>query len=275
MNIRKEQLDAISRAVDELFYSTKAKLLGNYFQGPKIFFEVAYTADPLETIEGLFRYTLQLMFPGAQPDQKIIETLANITGDYVDAKRLQTKNKIVMDLIGAKTTKEANRLVQEHMQEATRYIDMLVNNESKIAQAYAEREGIHRVAASVGVDDPVVCKLGIIDDRMCANCRKLWHTPENIWVPKVYRMSELAEGYNKDNKNPIPTVGSTHPRCRHSMSFVPPNYGFDLHGTITFKGLGWDEWEFQRNGIVEKSESKLVQQDNFFELCDECAHELQ
>jgi hypothetical protein len=149
---------------------------------------------------------------------------------------------------------------------------MLVNTETKIAQAYAEREGINRVAASVGVEDPVVAKLGIIDDKMCKNCRKLWHTPGNIWIPKVYKMSELQEGYNKDWKNPVPTVGPTHPNCRHGLTFIPPNFGFDQSGNITFKGLGWDEHSFQNTGEMKKTEPNSAIEDNFFDLYEDCQH---
>jgi hypothetical protein len=271
MKVRKEQLDAVSSAIDELFYSTKARLLGKFFEGPKIWFEVAYTADPLQTIEGLFRYTLQLMFPSARPDEKMIETLAHITGNYLDARRLQTKNQILTDLISAKTKKEADKAVADRISEASTYIETLVNNESRIAQAYAEREGIHQVAAGMGVDDPVVAKLGIIDDRMCKNCRKLWHTEGNIKVPKVYKMSELQEGYMKDWRNPTPTIGPTHPNCRCVLTFVPPNFGFDQAGNITFKGLGWDEWEFQNGDQVRKFEPNVASEDNFFDLHEECS----
>lgn len=47
----------------------------------------------------------------------------------------------------------------------------------------------------------------------CDNCKLLWHTEGNLRIPKVYKMSELSSGYNTDWKNPIPTVGTTHPHC--------------------------------------------------------------
>lgn len=272
MKLRQDQLHEISQAVDDLFYSTKAKLLGKFFEGPKIYFELVYDSDPLQTIEGIFRYTLQLLFPNAQPDPKTVETLAHITGNYLDARRLQTKNKILTDILAAKTKTAAAGVVKEHLDTASNYIEMLVNTETRIAQAYAEKEGIHRVAASVGVDDPVVCKLGIIDEKMCKNCRKLWHNDSNIRVPKVYKMSELQEGYNKDWKNPVPTVGPTHPNCRHVLTFVPPNFGFDKTGNITFKGLGWDEYAFQNGDKVHKNEPNLALEDNFFDLHEDCQH---
>lgn len=71
-------------------------------------------------------------------------------------------------------------------------------------------------------------------------CRKLWHDPANIFKPIPYKLSELAEGYNTDMKNPVPTIGKTQPNCRHIASFVPPNFGFDSKGNIQFINFGYD-----------------------------------
>ena len=76
--------------------------------------------------------------------------------------------------------------------------------------------------------------------------RRRKYYQENLYIPRVYKLSELKDGYNKDHKNPIPTVSCTHPHCRHTLTMVPPNYGFDMRGNITFKGFGHDEYQHQR-----------------------------
>lgn len=255
MTLTEAQRKEIEAAVDELFFTLKAKVLGRFFKGPKIFFEVVRSSSPLESIEGIYRYTYEMLNPGQKPDESQIKGLARITGNYIDAERLKTKNRILADVESSGTLKEADAVIRENIERASSYIDMLVNNEARIVQAYAERNGINQLGASLGIDDPVVAKLGVIDVRMCKNCKKLWHTPENIRVPKVYKMSELQEGYNRDHKNPTPTVGPTHPRCRHVMTFVPPNFGFDRSGQITFKGFGYDVYAEQHG--VNKAESKV------------------
>jgi predicted transcriptional regulator len=252
VKLTEAQQKEIEKAVDELFLTLKAKILGRFFEGPKIFFEVVRGTSPLESIEGIFRYTYQMLNPGEEPDQKQIRALAAITGNYIEAERMKTKAKILADVNSAKTVEEVAASVKVSMDKATEYIDMLVNNEVRIIQAYAEKHSISKLGASLGIEDPTVAKLGVIDQHMCKNCKKLWHTEDNIKVPKVYKLSELQDGYMKDHKNPTPTIGPTHPRCRHVMTFVPPNFGFSAAGQIEFKGFGYDIFAAQRG--VEKSE---------------------
>lgn len=253
MKIDEQQKGAITEAINNLFYTLKAKILGRFFKGPKIFFEVVQTSNPLESLEGLFRYTYQMLNPGKEPEETTVKTLAVITGNYIESERLRTIDRIITAVEEAENESAISEAVKTGIDKATKYIDMLVNNEARVIQAYAERAGISQVAADIGVEDPIVAKLGVIDERMCDNCRELWHSPENIKIPKVYKMSELVEGYNKDHKNPIPTIGPTHPRCRHVMTFVPPNFGFGSNGQIQFKGFGHDEYIAQHG--TQKTES--------------------
>lgn len=251
MKLTEAQRKEIEKAVDDLFLTLKAKILGRFFTGPKIFFEIVDSTSPLETVEGIFRYTYQMLNPGKEPDPKQVKQLAAITGNYIEAERMKTKAKVLQDVNSAETAEEVAEAVKVTMGKATEYIDMLVNNEARIIQAYAERHGISQLGASLGIEDPTVAKLGVIDQRMCKNCKKLWHTEENIKIPKVYKMSELQEGY-MSHKDVKPTVGPTHPRCRHVMTFVPPNFGFNSAGQIEFKGFGYDIFAVQRG--LEKSE---------------------
>ena len=253
MKLTEEQKVEIEKAVDELFFTLKAKILGRFFKGPRIFFEIVQTTSPLESIEGLFRYTYQTLNPGKEPPEEVIKKLALITGTYIEAERIKTHDRIVSGVEEAKTDQEAQTAISIGIEKATQYIDMLVNNEARVIQSYAEKAGIGELAADLGIEDPTVAKLGVIDERMCKVCRKLWHTDENIRVPKVYKLSELAEGYNKNHKNPIATIGPSHPRCRHVMSMIPPNFGFGPTGQIQFKGFGYDIWAEQHG--TEKTES--------------------
>jgi len=248
MKIKKRQKDTIIGAVDDIFFNMKARLLGRFFKGPKIYFEVVKAADPLETLEGIYRYTLHMIHgSGAEVNEDYIKDLAEITGNYIDAQRLKTQSHIFNDIASAVTAKEATEKIQESLDKAGSYIDMLVQTETRVTQAYAEKEGITQVAASLGVEDPTVCKLGVIDDKLCDNCKKLWHR-SNLRIPKLYKLSELKEGYNEDHKNPVATLGPTHPHCRHVLTFIAPNFGFSKDGSITFKAFGYDAYDAQERG---------------------------
>jgi len=248
MRIGSKQKKKILGAVDDLFFGFKARLLGRFFTGPKIYFEVVKDTDPLETLEGIYKYTLHMIHgPGAEPNEEHVEDLAEIAGNYIEAQRLKTQSHVMNDVAAAETAAEATKKIKDSLTKATSYINTLMETETRITQAYAERDGITQVAASVGVDDPTVCKLGVIDEKLCDNCKKLWHQ-KDLRVPKLYKLSELQEGYNDDWKKPVATLGPTHPHCRHVLTFVAPNFGFDSEGRIKFIALGYDAYEAQKRG---------------------------
>lgn len=248
MKLSSKQRRAILDSVEDMFETLKARLLGRFFKGPKIYFEMSRRANPIETIEGLFQYTNAMLYGAKTPvDEEHVEQLAEVTGNYIEAKKEDVSQTLLSHINDAETPEQAMAAVKDSLESATSYVDMLVANESRTAQAYAERSGITKLGASMGIEDPTVCKLGIIDDDMCENCRELWHDPTNKFVPKVYKLSELKEGYMTDHKNPYPTVGPTHPRCRHVLTFLPPNFGFTDKGHIEFKSFGHDEYEAQNS----------------------------
>lgn len=113
-------------------------------------------------------------------------------------------------------------------------------------QAIALREQFKIMAASIGVADPIVCKVGVIDDNMCKVCRLLWHQVDNIRIPKVYRLSELEDINIKSVTTPIPTILKSHSKCRHILTMVPPDFGFNAEGKIEFKEFGYDIYKCQR-----------------------------
>jgi hypothetical protein len=241
----------IAEKVDDLFFDLKASLLGRFFKGPSIFFEVAKDVDQTETLEGLYRHTIGLLF-GPQAVNADIDNemghMAEITGNYLDASRLKLLNKVLVDVQAAPSAAEAAKAVRENLDKTTSYVNMLVANEARTVQAYANKDGIGRLGASIGIEDPIVCKLGFVDHKLCKNCKELWHTSGNLHVPKVYKLSELQDGYMKVKKgeSPFPTHGPTHPNCRHTTTMVPPNFGFDSSGTIKFVSFGYDVYADQR-----------------------------
>lgn len=243
MKLSDAQRRLILDRVESLFDTTKAGLLGKFFKGPKMYFDVVRRTDPLHTIEGIYTFTLKMLYgPEAKPKQSNIKNLAEITSNYIDAQEMKVKNHIIADVQKAKTPSEAIRLVRGHFEKAGEYLDLLVANEAHITQAYASREGITKLASDIGVDDPTVVFLGVTDHKICKYCKSMYHDRANLKMPKPYKLSQVREGYFKpkewDGKTPhqVPL----HPRCRHVMSFVPPNFGFNSAGVIVFKEIGYD-----------------------------------
>lgn len=248
MKLSPKQRQTVLSRLDQMFMELKARMLGRFFRGPSIYFQVVRNVDPMDTMEGLYQHALTHTFgPAARPDEHTLESLAEITSNYIDAYKLKTANKMVIGIAQAKNSDEAIDVIKDTFHDATKYVETLIPTETKTAQAYAEREGIAQVASSLGVSDPTVAKLGVIDNKMCDVCRKLWHSDDNIRRPKLYKMSELQEGYNTDRKNPIPTIGASHPHCRHTLTLVAPGYDFNENGVIEFVGLSYDAYKARRD----------------------------
>jgi hypothetical protein len=244
MKLSSFQRSLIVDAINDVFFRLEARLLGRWFKGPTIYFSVVSEVDPGETLEGVYRYALSMLYgPAASIDEKHLKELHEIAQNYLEAERLRRVNKVLTDTAAAEDAAAAAASLQENIDKATSYINTLMVTEARNMQAYAERDGIIKLAASIGVDDPVVVKLGIVDDRLCKACRTLWHDRSNISKPRPWKMSELRDGYNKSQLDPTPTLNATHPHCRHVLSFVPPNFGFDDKGMIKFIAFGYDYYE--------------------------------
>ena len=243
MKLSDAQREIILERIESLFDSTKARLLGKFFKGPKIYFEVIRRTDPLHTIEGLYTYTLNMLYgSGIKPSVKNMKNLAEMTGNYMDAQQFKIKNHILADVQKAATPGEAIRAIRDHFDKAGKYVDLLVSNETRIVQAYASREGITKLATDIGVEDPTVVFLGVTDHKICKYCKSMYHDSKNLQRPKPYKLSQVKEGYFKPKEwdGKTPHHAPLHPRCRHVMTFVPPNFGYNESGIIEFKGFGYD-----------------------------------
>lgn len=246
MKISRKQQSMITKIIDDLYFKVKARLFGKKFRGPRLYVELAESQNPLSTLEGMFRYTYMMQRANEKKiDKGTISTAQRITQNYLDAHKLKMRNEILQTLSQAESAEEASEMVQEKMDKAKGYLDTLITTETRNLQSFAEAEGIETAAAALGIDDPTVVKLGITDNRLCKNCKKLWHSETNVRKPKPYKLSELKGGYST-HKNPIPTVNSTHPNCRHVSTMVSPGFGFDQSGKIKFISFDYDYYSDMR-----------------------------
>lgn len=139
--------------------------------------------------------------------------------------------------------KEIKKTLGVQKEKIDKGLDLIANVSLYDAQNHGAADAIVDMSKSLGIGDPTVFKIGVMDNKRCPICWKLW-TLEDRVTPRVYKMSELAGGY-MDRKDAKPTVGSSHPRCRDILTFLAPGFGFE-GGKITFRGSGWDEYAEQR-----------------------------
>lgn len=260
----------VSHEVDKMFESVKARMQGRFFKGPAIYFQAIVDTPPEDSIEGMYHYVLNHLFgAGKRPDETVLANLAEVFGNYVEAQKLKVKNHILADMASAKTKVEALKAVENHIDKSTSYLKLLVGQEAQTVKAYANREGISMVAADMGVADPVVVWFGKVDNKLCQYCKEMYHDENNLFKPRPWRLSQLTDGYFKPKEWSGSNVfHNAHPHCRHTMSYVPPHYGFNNSGRIEFKGFKYDYYN-DYHGIKKSEELQPLEPTAFFIDYDE------
>lgn len=211
-------------------------------------------------------------------DKSTINQLLDISEDYIDT--LETKSKSDINRIitqhmsdieqkakmlnmsprdvllsdeGSDIVKTMKADLKDIKEKIDKSVDLLADHQRYNAQNFGAMDGILTAARSIGIDDPTVMKIGVVDEKLSEMCTHLWHTPGNINKPKVYRMSELKGGEGNPKKGMWePTIGLSHINCRHVLVPIMPGFGLDESGSIIYKGKDpetgepWDEYKKQR-----------------------------
>ena len=168
MDLTPAQRTIITDTINDIYYRLEARLLGRFFKGPSMYFSVVSESEPEHTLEGAYLYTLASLYgPGAAVDEHEVKSLSSITENYLEAARLKQVNQIIMDIAGADSEKEVKKILDETVGKANSYVEKVVVTESRNIQAYAEKEGILRLSSSIGDEDAIVVKLGVVDDKLC------------------------------------------------------------------------------------------------------------
>jgi hypothetical protein len=124
-----------------------------------------------------------------------------------------------------------------------------VTHELHNSQNVGALDGIIGMSKSMGISDPTIFKIGILDESRCKHCWRLWTLEDKI-TPRVYKLSEL-DGSPGEWKNPVASVSPTHINCRDILTVLMPGFGFE-GGKIAYKGRDssgqmWDEYKNQKS----------------------------
>jgi hypothetical protein len=210
-------------------------------------------------------------------DKKTIQMLVDVSVGYIDSLEEKTSsdvNRVLTQHIAqieqlAKIQQKTAREVllgsegeeiigkmKSDLKDLKKKIDqsaeMLSEHQRYNAANYGAADGILAAAKSIGISDPTVIKIGIVDEKLSDMCEHLWHTQGNIVKPKAYKLSELKGGEGNPKKGMWePTLGLSHINCRHVLVTVMPGFGLDDNGKIVYKGKDdngnlYDEYTAQR-----------------------------
>lgn len=246
----------IHGAVDAVFDKAVARLLAR----PPVDKRIYLGTKPRVTLPSLFEAASAE--ERAKADQDVLRTLLQIAEGFVDAQRHSTKAHVVkaveswLNKAAATGVDTDVKTVLEGelagvWRKASDTMHKIVASESNVVKNTGTLDGVVRVNAASGIEDPVVYFVVVRDDKLCDECRRL-HLLDDGKTPKLWYLSEVGHGYHKAGEAD-PKLGGLHPHCRCTIATMLPGYGFDGAGMVKYVAPGHVEIHAQRG--IEKSES--------------------
>lgn len=227
-------------------FDPKTTLASNYLAANSLNSASADSVDPdtIKKVQKVAEYYIDSL------EKKSLADITRVIGEKYDNLSLQAKRegKDIAEIIRSATGKEIMGQIEDaldnQMGRMNKAVDTLVNHELHNSQNVGALDGIIGVSKAVGIDDPVVFKLGVLDDHRCPYCWRLWTMPDKV-TPRLYKLSELS-GSPGAWKNPEPSVAPTHVNCRDILTVLMPGFGFSPEGNIIYVENGHDEYKKQR-----------------------------
>ncbi len=263
--LTKAGIKQVHAAVDKLFTHLKYLYLGHKLNVDElrgIDKRIAIGHRHELSLPGLYESAAK--DEGFEPNDETLDMLQSIAAGYLDAECERTKAKVVKDVSSflkqAKTSGVDTDLrtvlggsLAQTFDTVTADVNRIIDSEAQNGRAIGTLEGIEKINAQSGVDDPTVFFVIVRDNDVCKECLKLHQlSGTKDGPPRVWKLSELGHGYHKCG-DPAPKVGGLHPHCRCSIATLLPGYGFDAAGMVTYVDPEHDEYAAQQ-GEVEKSE---------------------
>ena len=236
--------------VSKVFDQLRAKVLGQRYPAGKF---LVVTAKPEWSLKGIFEAAQEA--EGVRPREEVVQPVLDVAKSYLDAVEAQAKARIIHEVQaflhearekGVRTnaaTVLGGKLADVYGK-ASKDVKRILEAETTMTRNTGAVDGIARVAAAVGIDDPVMVQLHPLDQYTCEECLRICYLPDRI-TPRAWRMSELKAGYHVKGED-NPSLGGQHPHCRGHWSQVMSGYGFNAGGRITFVAPGYDVLAAQR-----------------------------
>lgn len=243
------QIHAIGKAVDQVFDRLKLRFLGEDFLGKRLY----VTHSQYLSLPGLFSAANKE--EGVEPDRKILNQILTVAETYLDSSRERCKARVtatvqgfVADAHHQGTTPDIETVLGGQLadiyKETASHVRQIAESEANHTKNVGSLDGIVRVNAAVGIDDPQVYFVVVNDKDLCDECRRLHLLPDGK-TPRVWRLSQVGHGYHKKGEE-NPKIAGLHPHCRCSMVTLMPQYGFSHQGLVTYVGKDHDEYERQQ-----------------------------
>lgn len=246
--LSKGAVKLIHGSIDELFDRALARMVGLDF-GPK---QIVIGIKPELTLAGLFASASAE--EGNKPDPGLLASLIRIAEGYVEAQREVTKARVVKTVDGFLRDADAKGIdtdvkkvlggeLAQIWKQTTTAMHTIIDTEASNVRNVGTLDGIVKVNAASGIEDPVVYFVVVNDNLLCEECKTLHLLPDEL-TPRAWYLSEVGNGFHRKGDG-NPKVGGLHPHCRCSLVALMPGYGFRA-GRVAYVGDGHDEIERQR-----------------------------
>ncbi len=246
--IGKMAVETIKRAVATVFARAKARVLGPQSVNKRIAF------GPLNhelSLPGLFEAASRE--EGSRPDISTLRQMLDIASSYIDATEARTTAQVVKEVTAFLKDAHQNGVrtdlktvlggkLQEVFADTTVSLRRIIDSEANNVKNVGILDGIVRINAALGVDDPFVYFVSVNDSSRCDECARI-HCLEDGITPRVWRLSDVGHGYHVKGDD-HPAMSGLHPNCRCTMASLSKGYGF-VGGRVAFIGNDHDEYEKQ------------------------------
>lgn len=242
----------IGKIVDDLFDNIALQLIGEIprLKNKKL---AIISMDQHFGLAHLFVKAMQDKAPNAI-EQDLLRGLLKSTDGYIEALKNKTRSNITEAIdglarearLGKVKVDEAkfSAILKEEMTKARAHMTAIVESEATKLRNLGTLMNISRMATSVGDSDPTVFFVVVKDTITCKECIRLHLMPDEV-TPRLWKFSELKQGYHKRNENQ-PSAFGLHPHCRCTLVYLSKGFAFDENGRTTYESDGYDAYASQR-----------------------------
>jgi hypothetical protein len=244
--------DSIGKTVDNMFDNIALQLIGEIprLRNKKL---AIVSMEHHYGLANLFVKAMQDKVP-TQLEQELLKGLLVSADGYIESLKNKTRSNVAEAMDGIARTAKMNKMkvseeqvaavLKEEMTKARAHMMAIVESEASKLRNLGTLMNISRMATSVNDDDPSVFFVVVKDGATCKECIRL-HLMEDEITPKVYRISELKQGYHKRGEN-NPSAFGLHPHCRCTIVYLSKGFAFNKEGKTTYHSENYDAYKDQR-----------------------------
>jgi len=241
-NLTEYQIKSIKSQIDKIYEDLKVASIGEGIH-----------ADYL-SLTGLFNSASRE--EKNIPNDNSLKSLIKVTEGYINSQKELTKAKVIQSIDAALKDAQNKDIGPSGVQDlilsnlvkvfdkASSDMRRIIDTEANGIKNMGLLDGILKVNAAYGIEDPIVYFSCVWDDLTCKECLRL-HFHNGGPDFRLWKLSELKAGYAKRGDSEPSSLGQ-HPGCRSSLASLLPGMGFNGAGIVVYVGSGHSEINKQR-----------------------------